>query len=418
MSTKIALLNIGTELLRGRTINTNAATVGQMLLSAGYVLETTLVIHDEGPVIRAALEQLLATHDAILVTGGLGPTKDDITKKVLLEMFGGEMVSHAPTLQRIEGFLKRLDRPLTDLNRMQADVPSSCTVMENEMGTAPGMAFLRDGKTLISMPGVPYEMKFLMMAHVIDLLQAHYPVAHQHARVVRTFGIPESRIAEKMEAIEADLDPRIAIAYLPSFDGTKIELKLPGRPEEAAAMQAILADAQQKVVALLADYVYATVDKSPDQLLAEWLLTQQKTFGTAESCTGGEISAKLVKHSGISAVHKGGVVAYMAETKVNVLGVNAETISEKGIVSEEVAREMAEGARRVLNCDYAVSITGIAESAVDAPASEQPQAWIALAGPAGTVALHTRLLRDRKVNIEFAAYAAIIFALRTVGATH
>ncbi len=410
--TKIALLNIGTELLRGRTINTNAATMGQMLLQAGYALETTLVIHDDGPVITAAITDLLATHDVILVTGGLGPTKDDITKKVLLEMFGGEMVLHAPTLARIEGFLQRLNRPLLELNRQQAFVPSSCTVMENEMGTAPGMAFQVGGKSLVSMPGVPYEMKYLMEHHVKPWLQAQYPVALQHARVVRTAGIAESTIAEKMEAIEGMLDPRIAIAYLPSYDGTKIELKMQGSPAEATEMQGLLSQAQQQVAALLLQYVYSLEDKGPDKLLAEWLLASGKTFATAESCTGGEIAAKLVKFSGISWVLKGGVVAYMPSVKENVLGVRHETIMGKGIVSEEVAREMAEGARRVLGSDYAVGITGIAEAARDAPREDLPQAWIAIAGPGGTQAHHIRMLRDRKVNIEIAAYAALIFALK------
>lgn len=415
--TRIALLNIGTELLRGRTINSNAATIGQMLLAAGYALETTLVIHDEGPVIVAAIEQLLTTHDAILVTGGLGPTKDDITKKVLLEMYGGEMVCHEPTLRRIEGFLQRLNRPLLELNRQQSFVPSSCIVMENEMGTAPGMAFLKDGKTLISMPGVPYEMKYLMEHHVVAWLQAHYPVAQQHTRVVRTAGIAESTIAEQMESIEQDLDPRIAIAYLPSYDGTKIELKVAGMPDETTQLEAVLTAAQQKVVQLLGKYVYSLQDKSPDKLLADWLIANGKTFATAESCTGGEIAAKLVKHSGISAVLKGGVVAYMAEIKENVLGVRHATIEENGIVSEAVAREMAEGARRLLGSDYAVGITGIAESARDATPDALPQAWIALAGPEGTIAMHTRMLRDRKVNIEIAAYAALIFAWRAVSGT-
>ncbi len=415
--TRIALLNIGTELLRGRTINSNAATIGQMLLSAGYALETTLVIHDDGPVIVAAIEQLLASHDAVLVTGGLGPTKDDITKKVLLEMYGGEMVCHEPTLRRIEGFLQRLNRPLLELNRQQSFVPSSCVVMENEMGTAPGMAFLKDGKTLISMPGVPYEMKYLMEHHVVAWLQQHYPVAQQHTRVVRTAGIAESSIAERMESIEQDLDPRIAIAYLPSYDGTKIELKVAGTPAEASQLEAVLNEAQQKVANLLEKYVYALQDKSPDKLLADWLMSNGKTFATAESCTGGEIAAKLVKHSGISAVLKGGVVAYMPEIKEKVLGVKHATIEEQGIVSEAVAREMAEGARRLLDCDYALSITGIAESARDVAPDALPQAWIALAGPEGTIAMHTRMLRDRKVNIEIAAFAALIFAWRAVSGT-
>ncbi|HEX2898393.1 MAG TPA: nicotinamide-nucleotide amidohydrolase family protein, partial [Bacteroidia bacterium] len=259
-------------------------------------------------------------------------------------------------------------------------------------------------------------MKWLLRARVIPWLHARYPVAVQQARVVRTAGIPESRMAEKMEGLEGELDPRIAIAYLPSYDGTKLELKLQGEPGETAALAAILDDAQQKIVRLFAQYVYSLEDKAPDQLLAEWLLRHNRSFATAESCTGGEIAAKLVKHSGISAVFKGGVVAYMAEVKEALLGVNAATIREKGIVSAEVAAEMAEGVRIALGTDYAVAITGIAAAAKEAPAEGQPQAWLGFAGPGGTATQHIRLMKDRRVNIEIAAYAALVFALRQVSA--
>jgi nicotinamide-nucleotide amidase len=411
---KIALLNIGSELLRGRTVNTNAAHMGESLLAAGYAVETTLVIHDDGPVITAAMLDLMERHDVVLVTGGLGPTKDDITKKVLLELFGGEMVCHAATLHRIEGYLKRMERPLLEHNRQQAFVPSSCEVLENEMGTAPGMAFSKGGKALISMPGVPFEMKWLLREKVIPWLHTRYPVANQYSKVIRTAGIPESRMAEKMEAIEGELDSRIDIAYLPSYDGTKIELKLQGNPADAPELLAVLETAQAKVSALFSRYVYSLEDKQPDQLLAEWLIANNRTFGTAESCTGGEIAAKIVKHSGVSSVFKGGVVAYMAAIKVAVLGVLEETITAKGVVSEEVAREMAEGARRILGTDFAISITGIAEAANDAPADQQPQAWLGFAGPEGTKALQIRLMKDRRVNIEIAAYSALVFALRSI----
>lgn len=413
---KIALLNIGSELLRGRTVNTNAAWMGETLIAAGYSVETTLVIHDDGPVITEAIHRLMATHDAVLVTGGLGPTKDDITKKVLLDIFGGEMVCHEPSLKRIEGYLARLNRPLLDHNRLQSFVPSSCEVLENERGTAPGMAFQVDGHALVSMPGVPFEMKWLMENKVIPWLKALFPTGLLLSRVVRTAGIPESRIAEKMEGIEPDLDQRIGIAYLPSSDGTKIELKIGGSPEERAGMEAALNAAQGMVADLFREYVYSLEDKTPDRLLAEWLMREKKTFGTAESCTGGEIAAKLVKHSGVSSVLKGGVVAYMASVKEAVLGVPAETIASHGIVSEAVAIAMAEGARRVLDAEYAVSITGIAEAAKDAPENERPQAWIGFSGPQGSVAMHIRLMWDRRVNIEVAANAALVFCLRRLQA--
>lgn len=408
----IALLNIGTELLRGRTVNTNAAVLGELLLQAGYAVETIHVVHDERLAIAAAMEDLLSRHEVVILTGGLGPTKDDITKQVLLERFGGEMICHGPTLARIEGFLKRLDRPLLEHNRQQAMVPSGCEVLENEQGTAPGMAFLENGKALISLPGVPFEMKALLRAQVIPWLQARFPSVQQFSRVVRTAGIPESRIAAKMEDIEGELDSRIAIAYLPGYEGTKIELKLYGQPEQAAGLKRLLAQAQARVAALFQPYVYSLEDKAPDALLAEWLMDTGSTFATAESCTGGEIAAKLVKYSGISAVLKGGVVAYMAEVKEHVLGVRRTTLDGCGIVSSEVAREMANGVKQLMGSTYAVAITGIAEAASGAPPEAEPQAWIGFAGPEGTEALHIKLMRDRRINIEVAAFAALTFALR------
>jgi nicotinamide-nucleotide amidase len=276
------------------------------------------------------------------------------------------------------------------------------------------MAFVRGAQSLIAMPGVPFEMKHLLRDRVLPWLKDRYSALQHHACVVRTAGIPESTIAEKMESIQGEIDPRVAIAYLPGFEGTKIELKLEGSPDQSSELSSVLAQAQSKVARLFAPYVYALEDKAPDRLLAEWLVKTGHTFGTAESCTGGEIAAKLVKHSGISAVLKGGIVAYWPSVKESVLGVRHETISESGIVSADVAREMAEGARRVLKCDYAISITGIAEAPADSAAEAMPQAWLGFAGSGGTTTAHLKLMKDRRVNIEVAAYAALVLALRNL----
>lgn len=413
----VALLNIGSELLRGRTINTNAAAMGKMLLGKGYHLNTTLVIHDDGPVIRQSLDDLLTGHDIVLITGGLGPTKDDITKTVLRERFGGEMVCHEPTLRRIEGYLARRGRRLLESNRQQAFVPSTCEVLENEQGTAPGMAFRENGRTVVSLPGVPYEMRHLMQHKVLPLLETRYSHQHVATRIVRTGGVPESRIAARMEEIEPKIDPRVSIAYLPSFDGTKIELRASGEPAEAAELDAALLQGQDLVAELFAKYVYSREDKTPDRVLAEYLLARGITMGTAESCTGGAIAAAMVQHSGVSAVLKGGIVAYMREIKENVLAVPAATIDEHGIVSRETARAMAEGARTLLGSDFAISITGIAEAAENAPKEDQPQAWIGYADAKGSTALHFRLFKGREVNIQIAKNAALIYSLRCLWAS-
>ena len=414
--TRIAILNIGTELLRGRTVNTNAATMGKMLRAAGFTVETTLVIHDTEDVIKDSIKALMAAHDAVLVTGGLGPTKDDITKRVLLEMFGGEMVCHAPTLARIAGFLSRHGRKMLDHNRRQADVPSSSIALDNEMGTSPGMAFVQGEKLLFSIPGVPFEMRHLMKTQLIPMLKKQFPPRFLLTQVVRTAGVPESRIAEKMESIEPEISPDIEIAYLPSTDGTKIELKLQGEEADAEKLQADLDQTRELVVALFSKYVYSLEDKRPDRLLAEYLLREGLTIATAESCTGGGIAGRLVRNSGISAALKGGVVAYMREVKENMLGVAAETIDEKGIVSEGVAREMAEGARKALGSDIALSITGWAEAAADAAPEDQPQAWIGFADATGSTAIHIKLFKNRSVNLDIAVNAALIYALRMLKA--
>lgn len=410
--TKIALLNIGTELLRGRTINTNASQIGIMLGAAGFALETTLVIHDNGPVITQAVQDLLSTHDVVLLTGGLGPTTDDITKKTLLALFGGEMICHQPTLERIKGFLETRKMPLLEHNRQQSFVPSTCEVIENEQGTAPGMVFRRDGKTLISMPGVPFEMKHLMTKGVLPLLQRAYQQEYFIAKVVRTFGLPESRIAELMEPLVPQLDPQLEVAYLPSFDGTKIELKMRGAIAHAPQLEAAAIHAQAEVAKLVSKYVYTLEDKAPVKLLAEKLLKGNIQICTAESCTGGAIAALLVEQSGISAVMRGGVVAYMRESKETVLGVPGELIDNHGIVSAQVAESMAAQARKLMGSDIAVSITGIAEAAKDAPPNEQPQAWIGFADANGSRSMHIRLFRDRHVNIQFAVQAALVFVLQ------
>lgn len=407
--TKIALLNIGSELLVGRTVNTNATKIALQLRAKGFHLETVAVCHDTDQDIRYWIDDLLARHDVVLITGGLGPTKDDITKKVLLNRFGGEMVVHQPTLDAIANYVMNHNRPMLELNRQQAFVPSSCQVLMNNYGTAPGMVFREGHQTIVSMPGVPLEMEVLMDEKVIPVLEKYYPGVEMHTRIIRTVGVPESRIAEKMESIEEDLPAGLDVAYLPSYEGTKIELRMKGNGGESIERE--IEEAMGKIAKLFAKYVYSLEDKSPSQLLKEYMIEHNVTMATAESCTGGAIAALMVQHSGISAYLKGGVVAYMREVKETVLGVLPETIDTYGIVSEEVAKEMARGAREKLGSDFAVSITGIAESAQDAPPEELPQCWIGFSDARGEQAFFFKLFRQRKQNIAIATQAAVIYAL-------
>jgi len=407
--TRIALLNIGSELLIGRTVNTNATSMALKLRAKGYHLDTTIVCHDTGPEILHWINELLQAHDVILITGGLGPTKDDITKTILLERFGGEMVVHEETLANITQYLKQHNRPLSELNRQQAFVPSSCEVLLNTSGSAPGMAFREDGKSVIAMPGVPLEMKHLMDEKVVPYLGRHHPTLEMHTRILRMVGIPESGLAEKMEPLEPDFPAGLEVAYLPSYEGIKVELRMKGNNREE--VEAAIESTMMKIVARFKKYIYSVEDKRPVELLKEYMFETGETMATAESCTGGGIAAIMVQQSGISAVFKGGVVAYMREIKESVLGVAPETIDTFGIVSAEVAKEMALGAREKLGSDFAISITGIAEAAPNAPESEMPQCWIGFSSAEKEEAFYFKLFRHRKQNIAVATQAALIFAL-------
>lgn len=406
--TRVALLNIGSELLVGRTINTNATSMALKLRAKGYHLHTTIVCHDTGAEILHWIDELLSAHEVILITGGLGPTKDDITKKVLLDRFGGEMVLDEETLAGINNYLKRHDRPLSELNRQQAFVPSSCEVLVNTMGSAPGMAFREGEKSVIAMPGVPLEMKHLMDVKVIPLLERYHPTLAMHTRILRMVGIPESRIAEKMEPLEPDFPPALEVAYLPSYEGTKVELRMKGN--DALTVENEIEAAKLKIAAVFEKYIYSLEDKRPVELVRDYMFETGKTMATAESCTGGAIAAAMVQQSGISSVFKGGVVAYMREIKETILGVPPETIDTFGIVSAEVAKAMARGARKALGSDFAISITGIAEAASGAPEAEMPQCWIGFADGEREEAFYFKLFRHRKQNIAVATQAALIFA--------
>ncbi len=408
--TRIALLNIGTELLVGRTVNTNATKIALMLRAQGFHLESTIVCHDTEEDIRYWIDELLSRHEVVLITGGLGPTRDDITKGVLLDRFGGEMICHQPTLEAIKQYLSSHGRPLLDQNRQQAIVPSSCKVLRNHYGTAPGMVFWEGGKMVVSLPGVPLEMEFLLQKEVIPLLLKTYPVQNMYTRIIRTIGVPESQIAQKMEGIEDQLPEQLSVAYLPSYEGTKIELRMKSNDAEQGNRE--IGAAQKRIANMFAEYVYSLEDKTPSQLLKEYMIAHQVTMATGESCTGGAIAALMVEHSGISAYFKGAVVAYSEEVKENILGVKRGTIERYDVVSGEVAMEMARGAREQLRSDFAVSITGIAEAEQDKSTEALPQAWLGFSDARGEKAFHFKLFRQRKQNIAIAAQAAIIYALR------
>ena len=405
---KIALINIGTELLKGKTVNTNASDVGKMLKEEGYALDQTIVIHDEGKVIEETLARMLQTQDILIITGGLGPTKDDITKHVLNDFFGGEMIIHAPSLDRIKEWYRTRGRKMNDIISQQALVPSSCEVLENTVGTAPGMLFKQGERLIFSLPGVPQEMRYLIENEVIPRIKARYASALLPTFALRTFGVPESDIAIRVAKLEAQIPNGIELGFYPSHGHVKIEIT--GGPAES--------DAAQKVLELLknefSDTVFSETEATLESVLGEVLKAKELTLGFAESCTGGSLAAAITSVSGASNYFKGSIVTYATEAKINLLGVPEEIVEAHTVVSAEVAMAMAKGARSQLKTDIAVSVTGAAEVYPGDPVYGEPVIWIGYSDEQGEIAEKHYFRQDRASNIKRAVKTALFTTLKKV----
>ena len=412
--TQIATLSIGTELLKGSTINTNASFIGQELRTAGYMMNETLVVHDVPSQMRKAFDFLLADHDVVITTGGLGPTTDDLTKDILMEHFGGELVRHEPTWDNIRAIFQKFGRKVNPSNERQAMVPTSARVMMNPIGTAPGLHFEKDGKHLFALPGVPFEMKNLISTEVLPFLLEKFPPGFQASDMIRSFGITESAAAEKMKVLWPNLPRTVEFAYLPGYDGLRVEMTVRGPEDEAEALKKDLQTAKERIAESFKNYIYALEDTTLEEVLGKELKLNEKTIATAESMTGGTIAQKIVSVSGASKYFLGSVVAYHTDVKVNVLGVPAQTIEERGLVSSETAREMAEGVRKLLKADIGLATTGNAEENPTDPHFQEKGVWIGVSWEGGGFSEFYPLFHRRDTNIQRGANAALAFALKAV----
>jgi nicotinamide-nucleotide amidase len=346
------------------------------------------------------------------MSGGLGPTSDDITKKTLAEIFGGKMVMHAPTLELLRGYFERRGKGISQRNEEQALVPDNCEVLMNRRGTAPGMLFRKDGKILVSMAGVPFEMLYLLEHEVIPRIRESFEKRYFQNHIFRLIGIFESSLADKISDIEESFPACLDISYLPRIDGIWLELTVRGEESEAENLKEVL----QKNVALIreriADFLYTEGQMSLEEEILQLCKAKSVTLAVAESITGGTITSKLVKISGASTYLKGGITTYFTETKTQILGVASEVIEKEGVVSAEVAMKMAEGVKQLFQSDFAIATTGYAES----PAKgEFGSVWIGFAGQNGQLLAHRETLPfDRQHNIERAACLAMIFLLRNL----
>lgn len=393
----VEIISIGDELLIGQTINTNASWIGSELALRGAKVSHCAVIEDQKEAIINALDSALKRADAIIITGGLGPTKDDITKHTLSEYFKTELEINKDVLTHVKGFFERRNREMLDVNIQQAALPKSAKILKNDVGTASGMLFEIDDKTVISLPGVPYEMKHILNTSGFDFLVTKYGVSNLYHRTIHFQGIGESYLAEAISGIENILEEHeIKLAYLPSPG--LVRLRFTSAPNENKV--AIIDDAINQISKLLPLHVFGEGEITLNQQIGKILTEQNATLGTVESCTGGEISKEIVQISGSSAYFNGSIVSYSNDLKINLVGVNPISIKNHGAVSEQVVTEMAINGRKLLNVDYCIATSGIAGPSGGTKEKPVGTIWICVAGPNAIQAKKFNFGDDRARNIK------------------
>lgn len=399
------IINIGDELLIGQVINTNASWLAERLNGIGIKVRQITAISDSGSHITNAIDEAFAHSGLVILTGGLGPTKDDITKLVLAGYFNSSLIMHEPTLHHVENFFKQRGRKITELNRKQAEIPACCEPLPNPNGTAPGMWFEKDGKLLVSVPGVPYEMKSLFEDHILSRLASMINGDVIIHKTVLTQGVGESFLAELIAGWEDNLPSNIRLAYLPQPGIVRLRLTATGN--DKIGLEKMLTNQIEQLKKIIPDIIFGYDSDTLEQVIGELLKKSGATICTAESCTGGYLAHMITRVSGSSAYFKGSVIAYSNELKTSLLGVDPMLINEHGAVSREVVEAMAMGARKKLKTSYALSTSGIAGPTGGTPEKPVGTVWIALAGPKGVESRHFLFGSHRERNIHITALAAL-----------
>ena len=396
---KISILTVGDEILIGQIVDTNSAWMGQQLNLAGARVETVISVGDTMAAIHTGLREAMEQADVILMTGGLGPTKDDITKKALAEYMGVDMVFHDPTFERIKKMFEVWARPMNEAHRLQCYMPANAEILTNKMGTAPGMWMEYEDKVIVSMPSVPYEMQYLMEHEVLPKLKQRFPgqpIAH---RTILTVGEGESHIAEKLEDFEEGLPDGFKLAYLPHI--AQVRLRITGTGMDEAALHQILDEKAEILKERFADIIYGFDKDTLEGAIGNMLKERGLTLATAESCTGGYLAHRITSVAGASEYFLGSVISYSNAVKMNVLGVKPETLDTHGAVSEQTVIEMAEGALKVLSAGVAIAISGIAGPGGGSDTKPVGLAWMAVSNGTNTKTFSIRAGKDREKNIQY-----------------
>lgn len=398
------IIAIGTELVIGQIQDTNSYYLASALDALGFKVRSIHVIADERNAMLTSIQTATARSTVTIITGGLGPTDDDFTKSVLLEHFGGHLIENAPALDNVKRRLEARGLPLTERNREQALVPSTCEVLPNALGTAPGMLFNVNGHILVSLPGVPFEMKCLFEQQVQPRIAALAGKPRFH-RTVKMYGIAESILADRIALWEKGIQPVFSLAYLPSPE--YLRLRLSAKENYTPEIATKATEHLKKLQQIIPDELFGEGDTTLATAVGDILCQCGQTIATAESCTGGGVGNAIITRSGASAYFRGGITAYCNEAKQALLGVKATTLQQHTPVSEPTAIEMAQGARAAFGSDYAIATTGYIEKANAQGATENGEVWIACVGPNRTNTQHHALTSTREVNLRNAINRAL-----------
>ncbi len=402
------IITIGDEILYGHILDTNAKWLSKNLNELGVKTNKISTIGDNYIQIKDILQSSIKENDIIILTGGLGPTNDDITKKCLNDFFKGKLISDKNTLSHIKKIFKKRNLDLTKKNRDQALVPDNCKVLHNKYGTAPGIAFEKDNKLVISLPGVPYEMKSLFEDKCSQIIKQKFSLSIIHHRTIKTVGIGESWLSDLISEWEKNLDNTISLAYLPSIG--RVKLRLTGRGNNLNKIKSAIDKEEKKVVPIIRKYIYGFDNEELESCVGNLLIKNKKTLSIAESCSGGYLSHLVTSIPGSSKYFSGSIVAYSNNIKINNLNVNKKNIEKFGAVSKEVVEEMATNVRKKFNSSIGISTSGIAGPSGGTEKKPVGTVWIGYSDKNKTLSKKLLLTNRRDINITLSSIGALNMA--------
>ena len=407
---KAEIITIGDEILYGQITDTNTQWISAELDKIGIRTIRKSSVGDSEEAILGIFEESSKRADVVFITGGLGPTKDDITKKTFCKYFNTELIVHPQALADVTEYFKKRGIALSEINKSQGEIPANATFIPNTMGTAPGMWFEQNGVVFISMPGVPYEMKGMMTLTILPKLQEHFKTPIIFHKVIRTVGIGESYLAEMIETWEDALPSTIKLAYLPSMGNVK--LRLTGFGEDLQVVESQVEEQFQNVLPIIKEYVYGFGKDELEEVIGRILTERKETVSVAESCTGGYLGHQFTKVSGSSAYFMGGILSYDNAVKINQLGVKQETLNNYGAVSEQTVIEMSENVRKLMKTTYGLATSGVAGPSGGTPEKPVGTIWIAISSEKGVITKQLTLGGSREQNIHLTSIN-ILNLLRT-----